>query len=44
MAVAAAAAQGPVGVEEQVASGADDAPANYRDLVADYFKSLSGAP
>ena len=28
-------------VQEQVAGVADEAPANYRDLVAEYFKSLS---
>ena len=28
-------------VEEQVAGAADEAPSNYRDLVAEYFKSLS---
>lgn len=28
-------------MEDQVAGAADDAPAEYRDLVADYFRSLS---
>lgn len=28
-------------IEDQVAGAADDAPAEYRDLVADYFRSLS---
>ena len=34
-------ARGTVPVEEQVAGVADEAPSNYRDLVAEYFKSLS---
>ena len=29
---------------DQVAGTAEDAPANYREMVADYFKSLSQAP
>ncbi|MBI3986973.1 MAG: DUF4175 family protein [Lentisphaerae bacterium] len=31
-------------IEDQLAGASDEAPANYRDLVADYFKSLNTAP
>ncbi len=34
----------PPHIEDQIAGGAEEAPANYRDLVSQYFKALSETP
>ncbi len=34
----------PPHIEDQIVGAADEAPAAYRDLVSEYFKSLSNAP